>query len=298
MEAIYAKLYNKYTKLKKEKDSEMEKLNREQEEKFLNYVAAAEEMIEYLRSEKDKLSKQVNELKSELASTRSTKDEQLIHYQNLLMEENLKNKELSEEIERLQSLEQQRQVNNLSQDYEGENGQANDPGGVSPHAFKSPTIKKTRKRSRQSLLVNENPVDASDAEENLDDLMKEPTNGLCKMIEAPCCRRIMDASGNEVTDTEHLTCMFQDLAGCIVGMKLSPFMENEEYLISALHESSGYSFTLTWINNSSGKPELLYRVSSLGTFERIAPEWMRDVLMFSTSMCPIFFERLSRVIKA
>nr|GMD56033.1 uncharacterized protein LOC109179488 isoform X1 [Ipomoea batatas]GME11170.1 uncharacterized protein LOC109179488 isoform X1 [Ipomoea batatas] len=260
----------------------MEKLNREQEEKFLNYVAAAEEMIEYLRSEKDKLSKQVNELKSELASIRSTKDEQLIHYQNLLMEENLKNKELSVEIERLQSLEQQRQVNNLSQDYEGENGQTNDPGGVSPHAFKSPTIKKTRKRSRQSLLVNENPVDASDAEENLDDLMKEPTNGLC----------------NEVTDAEHLICMFQDLAGCIVGMKLSPFMENEEYLISALHESSGYSFTLTWINNSSGKPELLYRVSSLGTFERIAPEWMRDVLMFSTSMCPVFFERLSRVIKA
>lgn len=92
-------------------------------------------------------------------------------------------KELSDEIERLRSLEQQRQVINLSQDYEGENGHANDPGGVSPHAVKSPTVKKTRKRSRQSPLVTENPVDASDAEEILDGLMKEPANGLCKMFE-------------------------------------------------------------------------------------------------------------------
>lgn len=60
---------------------------------------------------------------------------------------------------------------------------------------------------------------------------------------------------------------------------------------------SGYSFSLTWINNSKAEPELLYRLLSLGTFERVAPEWMRDVMMFSRSMCPIFFERVSRVIK-
>lgn len=61
---------------------------------------------------------------------------------------------------------------------------------------------------------------------------------------------------------------------------------------------TGYSFSLTWMENVGGKEsELLYRVVSLGTFERVAPEWMREVLMFSISMCPIFFERIARVIK-
>lgn len=60
---------------------------------------------------------------------------------------------------------------------------------------------------------------------------------------------------------------------------------------------AGYSFSLTWTNNSCGEGELVYHLSSLGTFERVAPEWMRETMMFSTSMCPVFFERVSRVIK-
>ncbi|RZC51891.1 hypothetical protein C5167_020316 [Papaver somniferum] len=62
--------------------------------------------------------------------------------------------------------------------------------------------------------------------------------------------------------------------------------------------SSGYSFTLTWLTKASeNEPlELLYHVLSLGTFERIAPEWMREDLIFSSSMCPVFFKRVSSVI--
>lgn len=64
---------------------------------------------------------------------------------------------------------------------------------------------------------------------------------------------------------------------------------------------AGLSFTLTWVNNSTGEEEeedeLLYKVESLGTFQRVVPEWMRDVIKFSTSMIPVFFERVSRVIK-
>ena len=60
----------------------------------------------------------------------------------------------------------------------------------------------------------------------------------------------------------------------------------------------GYSFTLTWISKAPGEEaELLYHVLSLGTFERVAPEWMREDIMFSPTMCPIFFERVSHVIK-
>lgn len=60
---------------------------------------------------------------------------------------------------------------------------------------------------------------------------------------------------------------------------------------------AGYSFDLTWVNKPSPGGELLYNVSSLGTFVNVAPAWMREVIIFSVSMCPVFFERVSRVIK-
>lgn len=60
---------------------------------------------------------------------------------------------------------------------------------------------------------------------------------------------------------------------------------------------TGYSFSLTWSNGEvSGEVELMYRVQSLGTYERVAPEWMREVIKFSTSMCPVFFNRITRFI--
>ncbi|KDO41155.1 hypothetical protein CISIN_1g034845mg [Citrus sinensis] len=81
-------------------------------------------------------------------------------------------------------------------------------------------------------------------------------------------------------------------------MKLSPYHESEGRCVSALHQSTGYSFSLTWVKSKDGEEfELLYRVLSLGTLERVALGWMMDEIMFSTSMCPIFFERISRVIK-
>lgn len=59
----------------------------------------------------------------------------------------------------------------------------------------------------------------------------------------------------------------------------------------------GYSFSISWISRAPGEEaELLYHVLSLGTLERLAPEWMREDIMFSPTMCPIFFERVTRVI--
>uniref|UniRef100_M1CHY2 DUF7806 domain-containing protein n=1 Tax=Solanum tuberosum TaxID=4113 RepID=M1CHY2_SOLTU len=223
MEALYSKLYSKYAKLKKEKDTSMENLNREQEEKFVNYVAAADAVIDHLRSETDRLGEQVNELRSEMTSMRSAlmrkaysiqsaKDEEMIQYQKLLMEENLKSK---------------------------------DKFQVMP----------------------------------------------------ACCRRNVDISGDSAADISPASCIFQDLVQWLVGMKFSAVTENEELCISALHESSGLSFSLTLTKNASAEHELVYRVLSLGTFERVAPEWMRDTIMFSPNMCPLFFQRVSRVIK-
>lgn len=294
MEALYSKLYSKYTKLKKERDTSMENLNREQEEKFVNYVAAADEIIEYSRSETDRLREQVNELRSEMASMRSAKDEEKIQYQTLLMEENLKNKELRDEIQRLQQLDQEGTCFNASND-KGKNRQIITVGDSLPDELDGSTTT-NRKRRRQSLLIVQDTLTLSPMEE-LSNRPEQPCTSSYRYTEPACCRRNVDISGDGAADISLASCIFQDLVQWLVGMKFSTATENEELRISALHESSGLSFSLTFTKNASTELELVYRVLSLGTFDRVAPEWMRDTIMFSPNMCPLFFQRLSRVIK-
>lgn len=294
MEALYSKLYSKYSKLKKEKDMGMESLNREQEEKFVNYVTAADEMIEYLRSETDRLREQVNELRSEMASKRSAKDEEKIQYQKLLMEENLKNKELRDEIQRLQQLDQEGTCFNASND-KGKGRQIVTVGDSLPDALDGSTIT-NKKHRRHSLLYVQDTHTPSPMEE-LPNRPEQPSTSSYRYTESACCRRNVDLSGDGAADISPASCIFQDLVQWLVGMKFSTVKENEELRVSALHESSGLSFSLTLTKNASTEPELVYRMLSLGTFERVAPEWMRDTIMFSPNMCPLFFQRVSRVIK-
>ncbi|GER38437.1 hypothetical protein STAS_14971 [Striga asiatica] len=92
-------------------------------------------------------------------------------------------------------------------------------------------------------------------------------------------------------------CVYRNLVEFVIGMKVSPIAQSSGQLsMLARHPSSGYSFSLTWIKNSRGEVELMYNVLSLGTIERVAHEWMKETIIFSTSMCRLFFERVSRVI--
>ncbi|XP_069150634.1 uncharacterized protein [Solanum lycopersicum] len=272
MEALYSKLYSKYAKLKKEKDTSMENLNREQEEKFVNYVAAADAVIDHLRSETDRLKEQVNELRSEMTSMRSANDEEMIRYQKLLMEENLKNTELRDEIQRLQQHDQQGTCFNASND-KGKSRQIITDGDFLPDALDDSTIT-NKKHFRQSLLIVQDTHTPSPMEE-LPNRPEQPSTSSYKYTKPACCRRNVDISGDSAADISPALCIFQDLVQWLVGL----------------------SFSLTLTKNASAEPELVYRVLSLGTFERVAPEWMRDTIMFSPNMCPLFFQRVSRVIK-
>ncbi|RVW54284.1 hypothetical protein CK203_080164 [Vitis vinifera] len=277
---------------------------------------AADELIEHLRNENGKLLEQVAELRSEVASirhalTRSTKDEEYSKYQNILMEENQKNKELSEEIERLRNLQRVGLCCSSKID-KNENGQLSTPGVAQVgrvDTSNASAISMARKRRRRSGPEEKEGASSqsvsgqvvlSRERESAKDLSKETLSSgiLVNVQQAECCRRNIDSSGDDINDTSPASCLFQALVEFLVGMKLSAVREPDGKCISALHQSSGYSFSLTWVNKAAGEEmELLYRVQSLGTFERVAPEWMRDVLMFSTNMCPVFFERVSRVIK-
>uniref|UniRef100_A0A2N9J8V6 DUF7806 domain-containing protein n=1 Tax=Fagus sylvatica TaxID=28930 RepID=A0A2N9J8V6_FAGSY len=274
LEALYSKLYDKYTKLKKKKWSELDKLNKNQELKFVNYVNAAEELIQHLKSENDKLRAQVDDLRSEVTSIRSTKDEQFAEYQKCLMEESQKNKALSEEVEKLCGP-QREGILAISRDGGNDDGQLKTPRG---------------------LRIKMMPCNKNQQE----NLLKEtvPSDALVNAQQPECCRRTINTSDGGMNESGSANCLFQAFVEYLVGMKLTAVTRTEGMSISALHQSSGYSFSLTWVDKAAGEEaELLYRVLSLGTFERVAPEWMREVILFSTSMCPTFFERVSRVIR-
>ncbi|KAK4428184.1 hypothetical protein Salat_1587400 [Sesamum alatum] len=296
MEALYAKLYDKYTKLKKEKESQFDKLNHDQEVKFLNYVAAADEMIQYLKTENDRLQGQVDELKSELASIRSSSDEQDIHYKKLLMEEKQKNKELSEEIVRLQKVEH----NECSRCtmHEETVGQQNSREDTRGDERPDNTVMESMKKRKfvhtpdgMALPYIEVEPDRS-ADQHV---YGDKGSGAPPSNKQPLCCQKKISSGGDATGTSSVNCVFQYLVELVVGMKISPFSQSNEPCIMAHDQSSGYSFSLTWITNPSGEVELLYRVLSLGTFERVAPEWMKETLIFSTNMCKVFFERAKKI---
>ncbi|KAG6760991.1 hypothetical protein POTOM_034179 [Populus tomentosa] len=302
MEDLYKKLYAKYDKLKKKQLSEFDELNKDQEVKFLNYASVAEEMIQYLKDENDRLRKQASDLRSEAASIRHP-----IFPLKLLMEENQKNKILNEEVEKLQNQLQYGLPCN-SKDGNNDNVQLNmlETAQVTPEERSiASTRRMVRKRSREAREKLEveithggnDIVGYNDMEEKS---AKRSSKGTVSCGDLPndqqleSCERILYRSA----ESGPANFQFQALLEYLVGMKLSAVNQNDEACISALHQSSGYAFTLTWMKNEAvEEPELLYRVLTLGTFERVAPEWMRSVLMFSMRMWPIFFERLACVIK-
>ncbi|KAL5565808.1 hypothetical protein UlMin_028972, partial [Ulmus minor] len=106
IEVLYSKLYDKYSKLKNKKFNELDKLNRDQEEVFVNYASAAEEYVKYLQNENEMLHSQVDDLRIEVDSIRVSNDEKSTEYHKLWMEESKKNEVLHEEIERLQKLQE------------------------------------------------------------------------------------------------------------------------------------------------------------------------------------------------
>ncbi|KAJ0567844.1 hypothetical protein HanPSC8_Chr06g0259771 [Helianthus annuus] len=266
MEALYSKLYDKYTKLKVKKASEIEQLSLDQEEKFKTYVSAADELIGYLTNEKDMLHAQLGELRQEIASIRSAKDEEQQQYEKMLLEANEKNKQLSEEIERLQRKE------------------------LDSSDIRSPRspLSNSNSTKRKRITIHENENEVVDKDNLISGVFYNDAT------QAKCCRPRLGGTGDAASSN---CCMFQELVECLVDLKFSVGTSSDDTIqITAVHESSGYTFSLGWVkNNRPGEEEtmMIYRVSTLGTFERVAPEWMRDVILFSNRMLRTFFTRLS-----
>ncbi|AET02966.1 hypothetical protein MtrunA17_Chr8g0359191 [Medicago truncatula] len=290
MEALYKKLYSKYTTLKTNKLSELEDVHKEQELKFLKFVSAAEDVIDHLRTENDKLLGQINDLGNELTSVRVAKDNELVEHKRLLLEEKKKNEALFEEVEKLQKLLK-----------EGTSGDLSNRKVVNNTSNNS-SIRMTRKRMRQEqdaldiearCIPSENEGNSVDRESTRSFLKENASN---KRQECSSSKA-NDQSGVDTQESDHQNWLVHALFEYTLDMKLSTDCQTGRLCLSAMHQSSGYSFSISWISRAPGEEaELLYHVLSLGTLERLAPEWMREDIMFSPTMCPIFFERVTHVI--
>ncbi|GMH11463.1 hypothetical protein Nepgr_013304 [Nepenthes gracilis] len=326
MEALYAKLYEKYTRLKARKDSELDLLNHDQEVKFINFTTASDELMSHLQNENDKLRADIEKLRNEVVSLRAAKDQQYVDYEKMLLEEREKSQQFCIEIKGQQCLQQEGLcpgvVSHKNEDLQlctpqylqivsgdQSNGSTRRTGRKRGRSSKQPsanagnepalslvehpTANKKGRPPEQSESCVGNKYILSQAEnlatrEVSADLSEETTSDM-DLQQPHCCRRNINSSGLS-------NCVFHGLVECLIGMKVSIAL-SDGLCLRALHQSSGYSFSLAWVDKAStDEAELLYRVSSLGTFERVAPEWMREDIMFSMRMCPTFFDRVSRVI--
>ncbi|KAF9595076.1 hypothetical protein IFM89_036965 [Coptis chinensis] len=272
MEALYSKLYDKYNKLKSKKISEIEEIGHDQEVKFVNYATASDELIEHLKSENERLEAQLNELHSEVDLMRSSRDE----YRKLLNDECQKTKELFKEVERLQNLQQQ-EINSILT--EGNSNsvrtrkQKNGDMQLGSFGATQVVLEDTSAGYGRKKLRLQHPVPQSD--------------------DANDSTRMRVSSGGCIsTDI-----MLQNLLESLVGMKFGFVDEEKGLCLSAVHQSSGYSFSITWVSKAAEQEvELLYQVLSLGTIGGVAKEWMKEEIMFNLSMWPLFVKRVSQVI--
>ncbi|CAD6232002.1 unnamed protein product [Miscanthus lutarioriparius] len=261
MERLDSKFHGKYTALKKRKLLD-EGMERKREAELKELYDAMKDWISDLNKNNAELNEKLVEKQDELEKTRQEFLED-IHTRD-------------SEILRLKQL--------LDEKAEKSNSKATGLLGRTPESILENSTPMSPKRKTplshgkvKRVQLSENAPHSSPTEESQ---------------ELECSIRHMCISGNGTNEIRgaHMLC---SLLQSLVRMKISVNDETEIFSISVSHEASGYSFTLTWLEKSD---EWSYKLSSLGTLERIAADWMRQDIRFSMNMCRMFFERISSII--
>ncbi|XP_020582255.1 uncharacterized protein LOC110025905 [Phalaenopsis equestris] len=268
MERFSSQLYEKYINLKKRRFSEIEESNKKIISETLQYQSASDHLIEDLKNENDNLREMIVSLL-----------EQYQESQKLLLQERQKTKSLSIEVGTLKE----------------KLAQKNDNVGSTPSGSLCGNASIRLEHTNGRLPMNNSPDTPSGVKpvqsENAAVILHEIDNE--NRLVPDCCRR----AKTNYADGSCSPCAFHTLVEQLVGMKVSVECQTEGLFFSVIHQMSGYNFTLSWIRGNDEREQMLfYRVSSLGTLENIAHEWMKDDMIFSLAMCPVFFDRLSRVV--
>ncbi|NP_001136861.1 uncharacterized protein LOC100217013 [Zea mays] len=261
MERFDSKFHEKYTVLKKRKLLD-EGLERKREAELKELYDAMKDWVSELKKDNAELNDKLMEKQDELEKARQEFLEDILTRDT--------------EILRLKQL--------LDEKAEKNNSTASGFHCLTPEAILENSTSMSPKRKtplshgkEKRVQLSENAPHSSPAKESQ---------------ELVCSRRrtcIRGNGTNEIRSAHMLRLLLQSL----VRMKVSVNDESEIFSVSVSHEASGYSFTLTWLEKSD---EWSYKLSSLGTLGRIAADWMRQDIRFSTKMCRMFVERISSII--
>ncbi|XP_020275359.1 uncharacterized protein LOC109849887 isoform X2 [Asparagus officinalis] len=269
MEQFNSKLYDKYQNLKKRKLIDEEELSHKRDAALRSYQLEVEELIEELKNENDRLRSEIIELQKKYDES-----------QKLVIEESKNKKQLSDEVGRLQNL--------LSEKDDHANGVSPKSSYTSPRRSSRNTHKCSSKKTTPNQSITRSKVQYKESTDN-------PYESCQQEKHVPeCCRN--NVTGDAMSE-DQLTCTFQSLLEYFVSMKFSLKLQADGLCILAIHQRSGYTFTLTWVRHADGRDgEMFYRVSTLGTLERIALDWMKEDMVFSVTMFSVFLERIKRVL--
>ncbi|KAG8045195.1 hypothetical protein GUJ93_ZPchr0008g11402 [Zizania palustris] len=270
MEQLNAKLYDKYTALKKRKLLD-EDLERKRDADIKELFQAMKDWASEVQSENE-----------QLVAKLAQKEQQLAEVRTLLLDETQKTKELDSEILRLQC--RLAEKNDANQPTATESPIDTTPETIIENQTLVSHAKKisVSNKKKKNICSTEKDIDPHSSFRDED-------------RELDCCGRHLGMPGSG-TEESCSTCVFRMLVESLVDMKFSMKNEIEGISLSVSHEASGYSFTLTWIDQPDGG-EWSYHFSSLGTLERVAVGWMKQDIKFSMTMCPVFFQRVSRIIR-
>lgn len=265
MEALNDKLLELRANLKKRTTSQLDCLSYDDyDTKLRNYHQAMEKLIDSLKKDNDHLH---NKLLSNV--------DQYAKCENLLVEEKEKTRKLSVEVELLKGNQKDQNVyenihngNPLSNSSSDEHTSANNP----------------------HISVQKTPVNTSFGHDEALNFESFTIPNDFQLQVPDCCKRQKTTSNDE--EDHPPNCTFHTLLESLAGMKFSVDSHEDVPVISVIHESLGYSFKLARLESG----EWFYHVISLGVLDQNAHEWMREDIVFSSAMCPLFFQRILRVI--
>ncbi|KAH9329593.1 hypothetical protein KI387_001701 [Taxus chinensis] len=335
MHEAYSKLHAKYRKFKAGKLDGFEAYIEQQTEKFNTYISVAEGLLEHLRNDNNRLRLEANE--STALNRVRLLEHQNAECQSDLLVERSKNLALLKEVKRLERLLSDRKnMNKLAQNT---NQQCQDASTQSfPSSEKSVVLQPERheatvdlsrsglQRLSKNCTSKEAMVQTEVIKNTVDNFclqsqvtLEEPENSLiCNgpargmatiFSQADVCAPTQgDKLIPEDTlkgDSSNVGCaretgLFQMILQCTLGLQFSIVTEGDELEVLALHESSGFSFTLKCLSAEDDPKlkknwQLLYCCVSLGTLRKIAPDWMKEEIVFSIGQVNLFFGRILQV---
>lgn len=284
---MYSKLHLRYQRLKERRFGEVEECIREQNSNLTAYVEAQQKLLDFLRCENNYLKLHHDPENITMTLNRSKfLEQENIECQNKLFAARAENLILVKEVNRLRLL--------LS----GHVDVSKEHSAVQTEEVRY-ICHTCGLNSRVDVGSRERQYIGSETSQSTADNVHV---GLGKSSSFVGTYLQKDKQTGEATEivAGRVNSIIQMLLQCMVGFTITISDEAKSSQLLFVHQPSGYSFHLKCAdheNKLTEDGELVYQVVSLGTLHKVAPDWMKEEIIFSIAQVNVFMDRLLKVVK-